>query len=144
MLDLFPRPCAPEVHDPFQLAAPPPDGRRPRRGARGRRPGPDQHHPPPKGEGPRLTEAQKKLVFPETRSLAVQDHQARIAILQRGERCIAAALDGDGLRACMRQERDAIQAQRQRHREQLRQVFLRQGIAVPQDRKRPGEPLLLR
>ena len=100
--------------------------------------------PPPKGEGPRLTEAQKKLVFPETRSLAVQDHQARIAILQRGERCIAAALDGDGLRACMRQERDAIQAQRQQHREQLRQVFLRQGIAVPKDSKRPGEPLLLR
>lgn len=96
--------------------------------------------PPPKGDGPRLSEAQKKLVFPETRSLAVQDHQARIAILQRGERCIAAALDGDGLRACMRQERDAIQTQRQQHRQQLRQVFQRHGIAVPKDSKRPAGP----
>ena len=54
--------------------------------------------PQPRGEGPRLTAAQRQKVFPETRSLAVQDHQARIAILQQGERCINAATNGDGLR----------------------------------------------
>jgi len=92
----------------------------------------------PKGEGPRLTEAQRQKVFPETRALAAQDHRARIAILQQGERCISAAPNGDGLRTCMRQERDALQNQRQQHRDALRQVFVRNGIAVPDWSQRKG------
>jgi hypothetical protein len=48
----------------------------------------------PRGEGARLTEAQRLKVFPETRTLAAQDHRARIAILQQGERCISAATNG--------------------------------------------------
>jgi len=85
----------------------------------------------PRGEGSRLTEAQRLKVFPETRTLAAQDHRARIAILQQGERCISAATNGDGLRNCMRQERDALQNQRQQHRNALRQMFVRNGIPVP-------------
>ncbi len=92
----------------------------------------------PKGEGPRLTEAQRQKVFPETRALAAQDHRARIAILQQGERCINAATNGDGLRTCMRQERDALQNQRQQHRDALRQVFVRNGIPVPDWSQRKG------
>jgi hypothetical protein len=92
----------------------------------------------PKGEGPRLTEAQRQKVFPETRALASQDHRARIAILQQGERCISAAPNGDGLRTCMRQERDALQNQRQQHRDALRQVFVRNGIPVPDWSQRKG------
>ena len=92
----------------------------------------------PKGEGPRLTEAQKQKVFPETRALAAQDHRARIAILQQGERCISAAPNGDGLRTCMRQERDALQNQRQQHRDALRQVYVRNGIPVPDWSQRKG------
>ena len=92
----------------------------------------------PKGEGPRLTEAQKQKMFPETRALAAQDHRARIVILQQGERCISAAPNGDGLRTCMRQERDALQTQRQQHRDALRQVFVRNGIPVPDWSQRKG------
>ena len=92
----------------------------------------------PRGEGPRLSEAQRQKLFPETRALAVQDHQARIAILQQGQRCLAAAVDGDGLRNCMRQERQALDGQRSRHREALRQAFLRQGIPVPDWSQRQG------
>jgi hypothetical protein len=90
------------------------------------------------GEGPRLTEAQRQKLFPETRTLAVQDHRARIAILQQGERCISAATNGDGLRSCMRQERDTLQNQRQQHRDALRQVFVRNGIPVPDWSQRKG------
>jgi hypothetical protein len=96
--------------------------------------------PKPRGEGPRLTEAQRQKVFPETRTLAAQDHRARIAILQQGERCISAATNGDGLRTCMRQERDALQTQRQQHRDALRQVFVRNGISVPDWSQRKGGP----
>ncbi len=96
----------------------------------------------PRGEGPRLTEAQRLKVFPETRTLAAQDHRARIAILQQGERCISAATNGDGLRNCMRQERDALQNQRQQHRNAQRQMFVRNGIPVPDwsQRKRGPSP----
>jgi len=94
--------------------------------------------PKPRGEGPRLTEAQRQKVFPETRTLAAQDHRGRIAILQQGERCISAATNGDGLRTCMRQERDALQNQRQQHRDALRQVFVRNGIPVPDWSQRKG------
>jgi hypothetical protein len=79
-------------------------------------------------------------VFPETRTLAAQDHRARIAILQQGERCISAATNGDGLRTCMRQERDALQNQRQQHRDALRQVFVRNGIPAPDWSQRKGGP----
>jgi len=92
----------------------------------------------PRGEGPRLTEGQRLKVFPETRTLAAQDHRARIAILQQGERCISAATNGDGLRNCMRQERDALQNQRQQHRNALRQMFVRNGIPVPDWSQRKG------
>ena len=94
----------------------------------------------PRGEGPRLTEAQRLKMFPETRTLAAQDHRARIAILQQGERCISAATNGDGLRNCMRQERDALQNQRQQHRNALRQMFVRNGIPVPDWSQRKGSP----
>ena len=88
--------------------------------------------------GPRLTDAQRQKVFPETRNLAVQDHRARIAILREGERCVGAAASGDALRACMRSEREALQSQRDQHREALRALFQRNGIAVPDWSQRKG------
>jgi len=79
----------------------------------------------------RLTPQQWQKIFPDHRSLAMRDHQARIAILQRGERCIAGAANGDALRECLRQERTAYQQQRQAHRTEMRGLFERNGIPVP-------------
>ncbi|MFM7269873.1 MAG: hypothetical protein ACKOZT_15045 [Cyanobium sp.] len=90
------------------------------------------------GGGPRLTPEQRQRIFPETRALALQDHQARIGILQQGQRCIGAAANGDALRQCMRQERQAVDVQRSRHREALRGVFVRAGIPVPDWSQRQG------
>lgn len=96
-----------------------------------------QPRPQHQGQGPRLSEAQRQKLFPVTRSLAVQDHQARIAILQQGQRCLTAASNGDGLRACMRQERQALDAQRSRHRDAIRKAYVSQGIPVPDWSQRP-------
>jgi len=85
---------------------------------------------------PRPTEEQQRRIFPEIRRLAVEDHRARIAILQRGERCSRQASNGDGLRACMREERSQMQTQRQRHRDAVRGVMQRNGIRLPEGR--PG------
>jgi hypothetical protein len=83
------------------------------------------------GGGPRLSETQQRKLFPELRALAVQDHQARIGILQQGQRCLGAAGSGDALRACLRQERQALDDQRGRHREAVRLVYERLGIPLP-------------
>jgi len=87
----------------------------------------------------RLTPQQWQKIFPEHRSLAIRDHQARIAILQKGERCIAGAGNGDGLRECLRQERSAYQQQRQAHRSEMRRLFERNGIPVPEWGRRGGK-----
>lgn len=85
-----------------------------------------------KGEGPRLSEVQRQKLFPEARALAVQNRRARIAILQQGERCIGAAGNGDAMRQCMRQERQAMQSQRQSNQTALRQAMQQLGIQVPE------------
>ena len=92
------------------------------------------------GGGGRLTQAQWQKIFPEFRQQALQDHRARAVILQRGERCIAAASNGDALRTCMREERSAMQQQRQQHRTAMRSLFERNGIAAPEWKNRRGGP----
>jgi hypothetical protein len=100
----------------------------------------------PEGGGARLSDAQQRKLFPELRALAVQDHQARIGILQQGQRCLGAAGNGDGLRACLRQERQALDDQRGRHREAVHQAYQRLGIPLPPGgqhrRLRPPAPAI--
>ncbi len=105
---------------------------------------------PSRPVGPPLTPAQMQKIFPDQKRLAISDHQARIAILQTGERCLAAATNSEALRTCMKQERDAYQLQRRDHRSAMRTLLERNGIALPAprqgDRKgkwsqgRPGGP----
>jgi hypothetical protein len=101
-------------------------------------------------EAGRPTPAQMQKIFPEQKRLAISDHQARIAILQSGERCLNAAASSEALRTCMKQQRDASQRQRQQHRASMKALFERNGIPLPQwgkgERKgawgegRPGTP----
>jgi hypothetical protein len=79
----------------------------------------------------RITAEQWQQVFPEHRRLALQQHQARIAIMQRGERCISGASDAEALSTCAQEERTAMRDQRRQHMEQMRQLFLGKGIEVP-------------
>ncbi len=109
-----------------------------------------QSGPPEAG---RPTPAQMQKIFPEQKRLAIRDHQARIAILQSGERCLSAAGSSDALRACMKAQRDATQLQREQHRAAMKALLERNGIPLPQwgkgDRKgpwgegRPGNPAAL-
>ncbi|WP_216902205.1 hypothetical protein [Synechococcus sp. CCY 9618] len=80
----------------------------------------------------RPTAAQMQKIFPDQKRLAISDHQARIAILQNGERCLSSAGSSEALRNCMKQERDAYQRQRQQHRAAMKAVFERNGIPLPQ------------
>ena len=95
---------------------------------------------PRKPRPQRLTPEQRQKIFPEQRSLAVQDHQARIAILEKGQRCLKAAANADALSDCMRQERDAMQTQRNQHMSSMRDLLQRNGLPVPQWRPLQGKP----
>jgi hypothetical protein len=88
----------------------------------------------------RLTPEQRQKIFPEQRTLAVQDHQARIAILEKGQRCLKAAANADALGDCMRQEREAMQSQRTQHMASMRDLLQRNGLPVPQWRPMRGKP----
>jgi|688.fasta_scaffold202811_2 hypothetical protein len=79
-----------------------------------------------------LTPEQAAKIFPERRSLAVQDHRARIAILQRGERCISGAANTDALSRCMREERGAMMRQRQEFFGAMRTLYQRNGLQAPE------------
>ncbi|MFN6337129.1 MAG: hypothetical protein ACK41W_00125 [Cyanobacteriota bacterium] len=92
--------------------------------------------PNPRGE--RLTPEQRQRVFPEQRRLALVDHQARIAILRRGESCLNAAANADALRDCLRQEREAMGRQRREFMNEMKALYERNGLAAPQWKQRPG------
>lgn len=83
-------------------------------------------------QGGQLTPVQRQKVFPEQRQMALQDHRARMAILERGERCIQGAADGEVLRTCMRDEREALRQQRRQHMERLKALYDRNGLPIPQ------------
>jgi hypothetical protein len=88
-----------------------------------------QSGPTPAG---RPTAAQMQRIFPEQKRLALSDQQARIAILQRGERCLSAAGSSEALRTCMKEQRSASQRQREQHRAAMKALFERNGIPLPQ------------
>ena len=94
----------------------------------------------PNLQEPRLTPAQRQKVFPEQRRMALQDHQARMAILQRGERCIDRAANAEVLRTCLREEREAMRQQRRQHMERLRALYERNGLPTPPWMMRKGSP----
>jgi len=89
--------------------------------------------------GPQLTPAQQQQVFPGWRSLALQGAQARQVILQKQQQCLSAATNLQALKTCMREERQAMGAQRQAHREQMQQLFQRYGIPLPQRLQGEGQ-----
>jgi hypothetical protein len=94
----------------------------------------------PNLQEPRLTPAQRQKVFPEQRRMALQDHQARMAILQRGERCLEKAANAEVLRTCLREEREALREQRRRHMERVKGLYERNGLPTPQWLMRKGGP----
>ena len=93
---------------------------------------------PARAEGPsptsKLTSEQRVKIFPEQKVLTVKNQKARIAILQQGERCVSAAATSNALKNCMRQERQQNMAQRRSEWSELRSLYARYGIKLPESR----------
>ena len=83
------------------------------------------------GPPERLNKAQQEKIFPERKALLLQEQKERIQILQKAERCTKAANDTDALRSCMKDQRQAYQTQREKHRTATRKIYERNGIQAP-------------
>ncbi|MFN9661782.1 MAG: hypothetical protein ACK6BC_15690, partial [Cyanobacteriota bacterium] len=97
----------------------------------------------PKVQQDRLTPEQRQKLFPDMRRLSLQDHRARIVILQRAESCINNATTDEALAACLRTQREAMREQRRQQLSDLPALFQRNGLPMPQWRRmekpqRPG------
>jgi hypothetical protein len=89
----------------------------------------------PVGPGPRvqrLTPEQREKVFPEQRQLMLRDRQARIAVLQKGERCLSNAARRQSRMASVRAEREAMWQQRREYMAELQALYERNGLPTPQ------------
>ncbi|MEB3332768.1 MAG: hypothetical protein VKI83_09800 [Synechococcaceae cyanobacterium] len=82
--------------------------------------------------GPRLTPAQQQAVFPEQKALTLRSHRARLNALQEGLRCLENAGDWQALRGCMKQERRNNMEERRAYWSELRALYARNGITLPQ------------
>ena len=89
----------------------------------------------------RLTPAQQQKLFPERRRLDLEATQARIAILEKHQRCLTAASTAQALQTCQKEERQALMTQRQQQRNAMKQLFERNGIPMPKGPAAPGTAL---
>lgn len=89
----------------------------------------------PMPRGDRLTPEQRQKLFPDMRRLSLQDHRARIVILQRAESCINSATTDEALTACKRSQREAMRQQQRQQMSDLQALFQRNGLPMPQWRR---------
>jgi hypothetical protein len=86
----------------------------------------------------RLTPAQEAQTFPERKAALLRHQRERIQALQSGERCISGADDSAALRSCLQEQWQQKKAQRQQHRETMREIDERSGITAPKGRRGGG------
>ena len=89
--------------------------------------------------GSRLTVQQQQKLFPEQRQLWLRHARARIAALQSGERCVQAARTAEAFKGCLQQERQINMALRRSHWADMRALFARYGIQLPDRPERRGD-----
>jgi hypothetical protein len=80
----------------------------------------------------RLTPEQQRRIFPDLKRLSVADYAERTRMLERAQRCVSAASSYEAYQSCRRQERQAYGEWRRQQQEQLRQLFERNGIPMPE------------
>ena len=86
----------------------------------------------------RLTPQQQEQLFPEQKALWLKHARARIAALQSGERCVQAARSAQALKRCLQQERQSNMSLRRSHWAEMRALFARYGIQLPERPERNG------
>lgn len=90
--------------------------------------------------GSRLTPQQRQQLFPQQKQLWLQQSRARISSLQTAERCVQAAQTPDALMDCLQRERQSNMRLRRSHWAEMRALYSRYGIQLPEQKKRYGGP----
>ncbi|MEB3266890.1 MAG: hypothetical protein VKN13_09810 [Cyanobacteriota bacterium] len=87
----------------------------------------------------RLTPEQQRRIFPDLKRLSLEDYSERTRMLERARRCVGGASDFEAYQTCRRQERQAYGQWRRQQQDQLRQLFERNGIPMPERGKGRGK-----
>ena len=86
----------------------------------------------------KLTDTQKQELFKARRGWALRDNAARMAILQKSDRCVQASTDLETLRGCLGDERMAERRLMETTRNDATALAQRLGIPMPEGRG-PGK-----
>ena len=87
---------------------------------------------------PRLSPQQQEQLFPEQKALWLKHQRARISSMQAAEGCVNAARTASTFQTCLRQERQANMALRRSLMDEMRALYGRYGIALPEPRGQGG------
>jgi hypothetical protein len=79
----------------------------------------------------KLSKEQLEKIFPERRTLLLEDLKERRRILETSERCINGARQSDALKECLKSQRKSEMTLRQKERDGMRRIFARNGINAP-------------
>ena len=88
---------------------------------------------PSSPSGPQvLSPEQQNILFPGRKALLLEEQKGRIAILERSRSCVGRASTPEALSSCLMQERRDTMALRSRFRDQMRELFAKNGIPFPE------------
>jgi hypothetical protein len=79
-----------------------------------------------------LTPQQQQQVFPGQKTLWLKQQRARITAIQTAERCVNAARTPEAFNDCLRQQRQANMALHRSHKAEMRDLYGRYGIQLPE------------
>lgn len=82
-----------------------------------------------------LTPDQQKKLFPGRKALLLEEQKGRLTILERSRSCVERASSATALSSCLMQERRDTMALRSRFRDQMRELFAKNGIPFPEMRR---------
>ena len=85
-----------------------------------------------------LTPEQKAQIFPQQKELWLKHARARIASMQANERCVQASTTFEAFQGCQRQERQANLQMRLNSWAELRALYARYGVQLPETRPERG------
>jgi hypothetical protein len=78
-----------------------------------------------------LTPQQQEQVFPEQKALWLRQQRGRIKVIETAERCVSGARTPDAFKDCLRQQRQANLTLRRSHKAEMRALYGRYGIQLP-------------
>ncbi|MFN5195094.1 MAG: hypothetical protein ACK5E6_11825 [Cyanobacteriota bacterium] len=84
----------------------------------------------------KLTPEQQQKLFPDLKRLALADYSKRASLLEEARRCVNGSRSFEAYRNCRKQERQAYGQWREQQQNEMRRLYERNGIPMPERNQR--------